>query len=517
MFDTQTLTSVTDLADDEAQLLGRLGKRIDSRYEGNRARDLIYQAKQRVKNLGIALPPQMERIRTVIGWPGTVVDVLEERLELEDFLATGADLDQLGLREVWAANHMAVEQSSVHLDSLIFGLNFVAVSDGDDVKDEPHPLITVEPPTRMTAEYDARTRRLSAAAGVTRNDNGEVTGATLYLPDVDIILTKDSSGAWTVVDRQEHGLGRVRVVRFVNRPRGGRAWGTSEISRAVISTTDMAVRTLLGMEVAREFYSSPQRYLLGADEKAFQRADGTMKTAWEAYLGRILAIPASADGDKLPQAGQFQASSPEPYLGQIRGLAQLLAAEGAIPAAYLGFHTDNPASADAIRAGEARLIKRSERRQTGFGGSWIDVADICLQIANGGQRIPNLGLAPVWRDAATPTKAAQADAVVKLVSAGILPPDSEVTYDLLGLSAANKQRLLADARARRAASSLHALTGTPDPAAVKAQADALGALIRAGVEPIDAARQVGLDVAFTGAVPVSLRLPEADAADLEEA
>lgn len=55
-----------------------------------------------------------------------------------------------------------------------------------------------------------------------------------------------------------------------------------------------------------------------------------------------------------------------------------------------------------------------------------------------------------------------------------------------------------------------------DPAAVKAQADAMGVLIRAGVRSEDAAETAGLDgVEFTGAVPTSLRLPEGDAAGLE--
>ncbi|WP_454728995.1 phage portal protein [Cellulosimicrobium protaetiae] len=57
-----------------------------------------------------------------------------------------------------------------------------------------------------------------------------------------------------------------------------------------------------------------------------------------------------------------------------------------------------------------------------------------------------------------------------------------------------------------------------DPAAVKAQADAMGVLIRAGVDPLDAAQQAGLTgLRFTGAVPTSLRLPEGDAASLEQA
>lgn len=56
-----------------------------------------------------------------------------------------------------------------------------------------------------------------------------------------------------------------------------------------------------------------------------------------------------------------------------------------------------------------------------------------------------------------------------------------------------------------------------DPAEIKAMADAMGALIRSGVEPEDAARQVGFeDIGFTGAVPVTLRLPQTQAAQLED-
>lgn len=43
---------------------------------------------------------------------------------------------------------------------------------------------------------------------------------------------------------------------------------------------------------------------------------------------------------------------------------------------------------------------------------------------------------------------------------------------------------------------------------MKARFDALGVAIRAGVDPEDAARRVGLPgVKFTGGVPVSLRMP----------
>ncbi|GAA3581129.1 phage portal protein [Klugiella xanthotipulae] len=65
--------------------------------------------------------------------------------------------------------------------------------------------------------------------------------------------------------------------------------------------------------------------------------------------------------------------------------------------------------------------------------------------------------------------------------------------------------------------------GTPaapaavDPTEVKAQFDALGVGVRAGVDPDAAATAAGLPgIKFTGATPVSLRLPQAEADLLEE-
>ena len=51
---------------------------------------------------------------------------------------------------------------------------------------------------------------------------------------------------------------------------------------------------------------------------------------------------------------------------------------------------------------------------------------------------------------------------------------------------------------------------------MKAQADALGVLIRSGVDPEGAAQRVGLGgLEFTGAIQVSLRPTAPDAAKLE--
>ena len=159
--------------------------------------------------------------------------------------------------------------------------------------------------------------------------------------------------------------------------------------------------------------------------------------------------PPNAEGEPEPKFIQFDPASPAPYIDQVKGYATLLAAEAGIPAAYLGFTTDNPASADAIRAGEARLVKRAERRQTVFGRSWTEVGRLALLVRDGS--VPDTFDTAVnnrWRDPATPTRAAAADEALKLTSGDnpILPPDSSVTYDRIGLTPAEQRQVTVDKR-----------------------------------------------------------------------
>lgn len=463
-------TSFTNsgLDDDEARILAHIINTIEAKSIRNLTRDAYYQGTERVRQLGIAIPPSLSGINTVVGWPTMAVDALEERLDIEGFVFSGNSSGSDELAEIFAANNGPVESSMAHVDAMIYGLEFIAVSDGDPrVPDEPHPLITIEPPTRMSAIWDGRARRNEAAGSVRWDpENHGPIAATLYLPTETVFL--DAVGSrWEVIDRQEHRLGFVPVVRMPNKPRSGRPWGTSEISRAVMSLTDQAVRTLLGMEVAREFYSSPQRYILGASEDAFVGSDGLPRAAWEVYLGRFLAVTAGENGQN-PEVGQFAASSPAPYIDQIKGLAQLASAEMALPASYLGFHTENPASADAIRAAEARLVKRAERRQSVFGAAWAQVMRLALLVRDGTLPADANRLTTLWRDASTPTKAASADATMKLVSSGILPPTSEVTYEQLGFDATTRSRLLAEARRARADAALNAFLNDDVPDAAPA-------------------------------------------------
>lgn len=425
------------LSADELGLIQILVKKLRHHDAKNALLEKYYEGKNRLKDLNISIPPSLKLVDSVVGWAGTAVDVLEERLDFEGYIGG----DDFGVNDIYRANELDLESSLVHKDALIYGLGFVFVGRGMD--GEADPLITIESPKKATAIYDLRTRRISAALLTQRDDQGNVVSGSLYLDD-QTIWFEAYERTFIEVARDIHNLGRVPVAPLINNPRSGDPDGRSEITKAVRSYTDSAMRTLLGAEVAREFYSSPQRYIMGAKQDSFLDADGNPLNPWSVIQGRVMAMPYNDEDGVMPTVGQFTANSPAPYFEQIRQYAQLIAAETAIPSSYLGFQTDNPSSADAIRQMEARLVKRAERRQRQYGRAWSEVAKLALLVRDGEIPAEAQNIRPIWRDAATPTRAAAADEVTKLVGAGVLPATSEIVLNRIGLSDSDKQVLMTE-------------------------------------------------------------------------
>ncbi|MCA1841083.1 MAG: phage portal protein [Actinobacteria bacterium] len=407
-----------------------------------------YEGDVVVDKLNISTPPILNHIKTVIGWPGTCVDVLEERL---DFLGWDDD-GKFGLEDAFIDNSMDNESSLADLDTLIYGTGFISISTG--FNDLPPAIVTAESPLHTTGLWDRRARRL--VEGFTRyaDEEGKFTKAVHYELNQTSYYRRDNENSNWVLDRvDKHNLNRLPLVRLVNRGRAGRPGGKSEITKAIRSYTNTAVRTLLGMEVNREFFQAPQRYVLGAKDDAFYGPDGQPIPGWKAIMGSLWNIERDSEWaehteykqDGLPQVGQFPANPPGPYLEQIKGLSLLVSAESGMPPSYLGFATDNPPSADSIRALEARLVKRAERRQSAWTPGYAEVGQVAGMLLNGGKTLPKRSdLQVLWRDASTPTKAADGDRATKLVAATILPPDSQVTYEMAGLTPRQIKRLEKD-------------------------------------------------------------------------
>jgi hypothetical protein len=445
------------LSDDELALINLLRADMMRDRWALQLRDAYFNGEQLVRDLGISIPPQLKGLHTVIGWPRVGVESLEERLDLEAFRwADGSDSSELA--EIAEANDLFDESSLAHLDALVYGREYLAIGSGDCDGDCP-PLISAESPLDMTVLWDARIRMSTAALRECAADSFIESGPeermlVLYLPDQTVMCLPSESGGWEVVDRDIHNLGVVPVVRLANRQRTADRVGRSEITPEVMSITDAACRRLMGMEVAAEFFGAPQRYILGASESAFQDAEGNALDAWQTYIGRMLGLERDENGD-IPTVGQFPAHDPSGMTKIIDLYARIMSAQFGLPPHMLGYTTDNPASADAIRSTEAKLVKRSERRIRRFGAGWQQAMRLALWVRDGEPPDKTRRIETVWRNPATPTVAAQVDATVKLVQAGVLPADSDVTLEMAGFTEAQRQRVAAERRrsAGRAGSS----------------------------------------------------------------
>ena len=140
------------------------------------------------------------------------------------------------------------------------------------------------------------------------------------------------------------------MVAITYKPTFDKPFGQSRITRAVMSITDSAVREALRTEISAEFFTSPQKYLLGADRDAFEQT-----TKWEAYIGNIFAVGRDENGD-LPQFGQLSQGSMQPHTDYMRSLAARFSGETNVPISTLGVIHDQPASAEAIYAANEPLI-----------------------------------------------------------------------------------------------------------------------------------------------------------------
>ena len=101
---------------------------------------------------------------------------------------------------------------------------------------------------------------------------------------------------------------------------------------------------------------------------------------WQAVVSSFLRIDKDEDGDK-PVVGQFQQQSMTPYSDQIRMIAGLFAAETGMTLDDLGLPTQNPSSADAIKASheQLRLTARKAQRTFGTGLRNVGYLSACIR------------------------------------------------------------------------------------------------------------------------------------------
>lgn len=440
------------LSEAERALIAEIERRHWSMRYMMELADCYYRGEQIVTNLRIAIPAELEFIRTLVGWGKVPVDPYVERLSVDGFRLGGSTDPADDLAEMWDANGMGAEQKLAFTDAFAMGQGWFTVGSPTDGSDLPR--ICAQSPLNVAALWDPRT--FKPRAGLEWFWQDGTWHATFYVsPTMTVHIAQDDQRQWQVIDRDDHNFGVIPLVRMPNEARSNNRDGRSEITLPMMSIIDQGCRTLLGLEVSREFYAVPQKVLLGALEKDFLGADGAQKTAWQTYISSVLALERDENGD-LPDLKQLTAFDPSVFTKILAELAsQFSGMTGALPQ-DLGLYTDgNPVSADGWSASGLRRVRRVKHKMAMFGPRLAETLQIGVRFLNNGELPDNYRrIAVDWEDPQDFSLSGAADGVSKLVTAGVWSPNSDVTLKRTGLSAVEREQMATDRKNDPAAQEL---------------------------------------------------------------
>lgn len=314
--------------------------RVITRYK-------YYEMKNYVRDLGISTPPDLRFWTLSLGWCARAVDSLADRLVFREF-----GNDTYGMNEIFEQNNKDIFVDSAILDALIGSCSFIYIAADQD----GFPRMRVIDGLHATGELDPTTYLLKEGYAVLEWDkyNQPIIEA-YFAPGVTEIYQYGR-----IVNIIETGVPYPLLVPVINRPDAARPFGHSRISRACMDIVGSAVRTAKRSEIASEFYSYPQKYILGMDQDA-EKLD-----KWRATMSSMLRIDKDEDGDK-PTVGQFSQQSMAPHSEQLRMFAGLFAGETGLTLDDLGFASQNPSSAEAIKASHESLRLTARKGQRDFG------------------------------------------------------------------------------------------------------------------------------------------------------
>ena len=144
---------------------------FEQAQQGLKDSKLYYEAQKRPDAIGIAVPPNMQRLLANVGYPRLYVDSIAERQEVEGFRVGDNPEGDEDLWNWWQTNNLDIDATLGHTDALIYGRSYITISMPDpkiDVNVDPEvPLIRVEPPAGLFADMDPRTREVTQAIRVT--------------------------------------------------------------------------------------------------------------------------------------------------------------------------------------------------------------------------------------------------------------------------------------------------------------------------------------------------------------
>ena len=388
--------------------------RVDTRYR-------YYEMKNSVREFNVTIPKEWNWLKSVLGWSSKAVDSLADRLVFREMAN-----DNFSMNAIFDMNSKDVLFDSAILSACISSCCFVYISEDD----EGYPRLQVIDGGNATGILDPITMLLTEGYAVLERDqNGApileayfTPGSTMYINS-----TYGKPETYTISNEAPYPL----LVPIIHRPDARRPFGHSRISRACMEIQQAALRTLKRSEISAEFYSFPQKWITGLDPEA------EPMEKWKATISALLQFSKDEDGES-PKLGQFSQQSMQPFMDQLRMLASLFAGETGLTLDDLGFATENPSSADAIKATHENLRLAARKAQRTFGTGFLNVGYLAACVRD---RMPYLRreiykTQPKWEPIFEPDAAQLSgigDAAMKIQQSFPDYFDKEKLQDLTGI------------------------------------------------------------------------------------
>lgn len=335
--------------------LNKHSQRVNLRYKQ-------YDMKYQDADVGITIPPDLRaRYKAVLGWCSKGVDSLADRLVFREF-----QNDNFEINEIFNMNNPDTLFDSAVLSAMIASCCFVYVSKGE----VDTPRLQVIEAANATGVIDPITGLLTEGYAVLeRNDQGSPSLEAYFVPGATHYYANGKPG-YSISNKAGHPL----LVPIIHRPDAVRPFGRSRITRAGMYYQKYAKRTLERADITAEFYSFPQKYVVGLSNEA------EPMDSWKATVSSMLQFTKDEDGE-APKLGQFTTSSMSPFTEQLRTAASGFAGEMGLTLDDLGFVSDNPSSVEAIKASHENLRLAGKKAQRCLGSGFLNVGYVaaCLR------------------------------------------------------------------------------------------------------------------------------------------
>ena len=375
-----------------------LKKKLTSKANRVRLRYRYYDMKMSVEDASSILPEEFRWMAASLGWCAKAVDSVADRIAFDRFRN-----DDFAISEIYRLNNSDILFDDAIHSGLITSCSFIYIG-WDDTN---YPTFQVIDGGSATGIIDPVTKMLTEGYAVLERDEHDKPVLEAYFRpyQTDYYVNGRLSQQFT------HNAPFALLVPIINRPDAKRPFGHSRISRSCMNITQDVLRTFRRMNVCSEFYSFPQKYILGLSPTAkFNKRAATISS--------FFAISADDRGEK-PTVGQFSAQSMSPFVEALKAYASIFAGETGLTIDDLGFATANPASYDAIKASHEQLRLTARKAQRTFGVGFLNAGYLAACVRDGIEydRRAFADTVPEWLPIFEPDSAAlgaAGDAILKI-------------------------------------------------------------------------------------------------------